>query len=145
MSAWSKSPSFIVYSFTAIVLCLNLLVVWAYSGVVRGKLKSAINPEDQARFGGSLGNVEPPEVARVLRAHANAQATIYPLLILGPVFVLAGASLLLEEAIFGVFVAARLLHALFYLTARQPWRTASFVVSGLAILVLMGAIVWLVL
>jgi prostaglandin-E synthase 1 len=141
MESWSNSPNFVVYAFTAIALCLNLLALWGYSGVVRGKIKSAINHEDHARFGGTLRDVEPPEIARVLRAHANAQATIYPFLFLGLVYVLAGCGLRLEVWTFGIFVVARYLHSFFYLTARQPWRTIAFVVSGIAIVVLMCSIV----
>ena len=43
----------------------------------------AINPEDGARYGAPVSKWDPPDVARCLRAHRNAEATIYPFLLLG--------------------------------------------------------------
>jgi microsomal prostaglandin-E synthase 1 len=96
------------------------------------------------RFGTAYEHTEPPEVARVLRAHANAQATIYPFLCLGLVFVLAGGSAGFAEVVFGVFTAARILHSIVYLAGKQPWRTLFFTVSGAAMIALLGDVVWLV-
>jgi glutathione S-transferase len=120
---------------------MNLVVVWAYSGSTRAKTKIAINKEDARRFGTALEDYDPPEVARVLRAHANGQAMIYPFLFLflGLVFVLAGGSSGFATIDFGIFVVARITHSFVYLAGKQPWRTLSFVVSGLAVLALKWA------
>jgi uncharacterized MAPEG superfamily protein len=144
METWLGNPAFVVYGLTCVALSVNLVVVWAYSGVARGKTKTAINREDAERFGATLQQVDPPEVARVLRAHANAQAMIYPFLFLGLVFVLAGGSAGFAKIVFGVFVAARILHSIVYLAGKQPWRTVFFLVGGAATLALIGDIVWLV-
>ena len=40
----------------------------------------AINPEDGVRYGAPVSELDPPAVARLLRAHRNAEATIYPFL-----------------------------------------------------------------
>jgi prostaglandin-E synthase 1 len=103
-----------------------------------------INKEDAERFGAALEHHDPPEIARVLRAHANGQAMIYPFLFLGLVFVLAGGSPGFAKIDFGIFLVARITHSIVYLAGKQPWRTLSFVVSGLAMIALMGDIVWLV-
>lgn len=137
-------PTFVVYAITSLVLCANLLFLWAYSGVVRAKTRTAINPEDSERFGAPLKETDPPEVARVLRAHANAQASIYPFLFLGLVFVLAGGSAGAATILFGVFAGARILHSFAYLTAKQPWRTLLFIVGSVALVALMVAILSLV-
>ncbi len=139
-----NNPAFAAYAIASVVLSVNLLFLWGYSGTARGKTKTAINPEDAAKFGAALEGTDPPEVARVLRAHANAQATIYPFLFLGLVYVLAGGSAGFAEIVFGIFVASRIAHSIVYLAGKQPWRTAFFIVSGLAILVLMGDVVLLV-
>jgi prostaglandin-E synthase 1 len=144
MDTQLMNPAFGVYAVTALVLCANLLFLWGYSGAVRGKTKTSMNPEDAARFGAPLRDTDPPEVARVLRAHANAQASIYPFLFLGLVFVLAGGSPTAAKIIFGIFVAARLLHSAVYLAGKQPWRTVFFIVAGVATLALMIAILALV-
>jgi uncharacterized MAPEG superfamily protein len=144
MQAWLNNPAFVVYAITTVILSANLLFVWAYSGATRAKTKVAINKEDAERFGAKLETMDPPEVARVLRVHANAQATVYPFLFLGLVFVLAGGSGSFAKVDFGIFVAARITHSIVYLAGKQPWRTLSFVASGLAMIALMGNIVWMV-
>ena len=134
--------SFVAYCVTAIVLCLNLLFLWGYSGGVRTGAKSAPNPEDAALFKVDLDPTDPPVVARVLRAHANAQAMIFPFLLLGLLYVLACGSYRAASVIFAVFVVARLAHSGFYLAGKQPWRTVSFAVSGLAMIALIVALIW---
>jgi uncharacterized MAPEG superfamily protein len=134
--------TFVAYGITALVLCLNLLALWGYSGGVRTGSKKAANPEDAALFKVEFEPGDPPQVARVLRAHANAQAIVYPFLLLGLLYVLAGGPAGIGTVIFAVFVVARLAHSGFYLAAKQPWRTLSFVVSALATVALMGALIW---
>jgi prostaglandin-E synthase 1 len=139
MDTLISNPAFVAYAVVALVLCANLLFLWGYSGAVRGKTKTAMNREDAARFGAALRETDPPEVARVLRAHANAQAAITPFLFLGLVFVLAGGSAGVARILFGIFVVARLLHSVVYLAEKQPWRTIFFILGGLATLGLIVA------
>ena len=138
----TTNPSFLIYSASMVVLCLNVLGLWAYSGAVRNKSKTTHNPEDlDAAKGGSLVQVDPPAVARVLRAHRNAADNILPFAVLGLLFVLWGASPMLTAIFCGVFVTARIAHSLTYLGEKQPWRTVSFGVGALATLVMVGFLV----
>jgi prostaglandin-E synthase 1 len=139
MQPLASNPAFVAYSVMAIVLSLNMLVLWGYSGGVRGKTKTTPNPED-AKNGAALVEVEPPEVARVLRAHRNATANIIPFAILGLVYVLAGAPALPAEILFGVFTLTRLGHSWAYLGGKQPWRSIAFGLGALTTLVLIGFI-----
>lgn len=143
MNNWLNNPAFVVYAITCLVLSVNVIFLWGYSGATRAKTKTAINEEDAARFGAQLKETDPPPVARVLRAHRNAQANIYPFLFLGLVFVLAGGHAGPAKIIFGVFTVARLSHSYAYLAGKQPWRTASFIVGALATIALMLEIIWL--
>lgn len=141
-SIWTAAhPVFAAYAITCIVLCLNLLMLWVSSGAIRAKGGVAINPEDGARFGVPMSEIDPPTVARLLRAHRNAEATIYPFLLLGLLFVFTGGKAAIAVPIFAIFVAARIAHSIVYLKAMQPWRTIAFVVSLLAIVALMGAVI----
>src|SRR5580658_3643964 len=140
MPSLATNPAFIAYAVTLIVLSLDLLLLWAYSGAVRGRAKATPNQED-ARGHNKLVEIEPPEIARVLRVHANAAANIVPFAILGLVYVLAGAPVMAASIVFGVFALARIAHAFAYLGGKQPWRTISFSVGALSTLVLMGLIV----
>ena len=145
MNSLQSNPTFVVYAISCLVLCANLIFLWAFSGATRGKTKTAINAEDAAKFGGTLVEADPPEVARVLRAHTNAQANIYPFLFLGLVFVFAGGSADVAKIIFGIFIAARFAHTYVYLKGKQPWRSIFFIVGGLATIALMIAIIALLL
>ncbi|HSW11677.1 MAG TPA: MAPEG family protein [Solimonas sp.] len=145
MHTLAQSPAFATYAVLSLLLVLNLLFLWGYSGATRGRTKTAVNPEDAERFHARLGESDPPEVARVLRAHRNAESVIHPFLLLGLVYVLAGGGNAVLCTIGAVFVAARYVHSWTYLKAQQPWRTISFVVSGLALIALMIAITLLLL
>lgn len=147
MQIFHDNPTFTVYVITCLVLCGNLLFLWGYSGGVRGGTKTTLNPEDTAAVvkGGTVVEADPPAVARVLRAHANASANIYPFLVLGLLYVLLGGPAMNAKIYFGVFTAARLLHSLVYLAGKQPFRTLSFVLGALTTLVMMGDIVRLLL
>ena len=140
MSNLASTSAFLAYAVSLIVLSLNLLVLWSYSGGVRAKTKTTPNEEDAAR-GSKLLPDNPPEVARVLRAHANAMANIVPFAILALVYVLAGGSGTAAAAIFGVFTLSRLAHSFAYLGGRQPWRTLSFGLGIVTTRVLMGFVV----
>ena len=143
MTPLAAQPAFVAYAVALLVLSLNMLLLWAYSGSVRGKTKTTPNREDASTLatGAELVENEPPEVARVLRAHRNAMANIVPFALLGLVFVLAGGSGAVAWAIFGVFTFARVVHSLAYLGGKQPWRSLMFGLGGVATLVLMGFIV----
>lgn len=92
--------------------------------------------------GAALAAVDPPAVARVLRARRNAAAdNILPFAVLGLLVVLWGATPMLTAIFCGVFVVARLAHSFSYLGEGQPWRTVSFGVGALATLVMVGFLV----
>ncbi len=140
-----SNPVFVAYAIACVALSCNLMFLWAYSGAARSKIKSTPNPEDTTRFNAALADVDPPAIARVLRAHANAQASIVPFLALGLVYVLAGGPLSPAVYYFSIFTVARWLHSWAYLVGRQPLRTISFVVASLPLLALMVHVVWLLL
>lgn len=144
MNNMLTDPAFVAYAITCLVLCANLLFLWVYSGALRGQSRTVMNEEDVRQFNASLTQADPPAVARALRAHHNAQASIYPFLLLGLVFVLAGGTAGVASILFGIFTLARLVHSFAYLRRLQPWRTVSFVVGGLATIALMLDVVWLV-
>ena len=137
----SHDETLVAYAITCLVLSANLLFLWAYSGATRGRSKTAINPEDAAQFGAPLAEFDPPAVARVLRAHANAQAAIYPFLLLGLVYTLLGGAAGTATIIFGGFTVARIAHSVAYLSAKQPWRTVFFIAGGVATIALMIAVI----
>ena len=134
------NTAFLAYVFTCLVLSLNLLVLWVASGAIRAQGGVAINPEDGARYSAPVSAFDPPAVARLLRAHRNAEATIYPFLLLGLVYILAGGEARFAVPVFAIFIVARIAHSVVYLQAMQPWRTVAFATSLLAIFALIAAV-----
>jgi prostaglandin-E synthase 1 len=129
----------VAYAITCLVLSLNLLLLWISSGAIRAKSAIAINPEDGVRYGVPVSDVDPPAVARILRVHRNAEATIYPFLFVGLIYVLVGGGAGAAIPIFSIFTIARIAHSILYVKAKQPGRTISFAISLLALLALMVA------
>ncbi|APR75609.1 Hypothetical protein A7982_00955 [Minicystis rosea] len=136
MNDLATSPAFGVYCITAVALCLNLLGLWLYSGVVRGGTKTTLNPEDAVTVsrGADVVGQDPPGVARVLRAHTNAQASIPPFLLLALLYVILGAGAKMAWILFGGFAFSRYAHSVVYLAGKQPWRTIFFVLGCLCTL-----------
>ena len=133
LSTHAMSSSLVVaYGVTSTALCLNLLTLWIASGVSRAKTGVAINSEDGARHRAPVSAEDPPAVARILRAHRNAEAVTYPFLLMGLTYVFLDGPIRQAVPIFSLFVIARVAHSIFYLAAKQPWRTISFAVSLLA-------------
>jgi microsomal prostaglandin-E synthase 1 len=133
-------PGLRLYALCAVLLVLKMFAVGVYTGVVRSRLKVTTNPEDAAQYGGQSADVEPPEVARVQRAHRNDLENIPAFLALGLVAVLVGAVGMPLKVALIVFTAARFGHSLAYLNSLQPWRSVSFAMGLLSQLVLMGLI-----
>lgn len=129
----------LAYSICTLILCLNITLLWFASGGSRVKTKTTPNPEDAKTVskGAEVVPENPPEVARVLRAHTNALVNIVPFLFVAQVYVGAGASGTMAWAFFGTFTVARILHSICYLGGIQPWRTASFGVGALATISMM--------
>ncbi len=127
----TENPAFVPFAITAVVLGLQMVLLDAYSGVHRAKSRTTPNREDASTVakGAELVPQDPDGVARVMRAHRNLLANATPFLILSFVWVLLGASPSVAIPVFAVFVGARLLHSVMYVSAKQPWRTLSFVVG----------------
>lgn len=126
------NQSFRYYVFCAAALAMNPLILAGMTGGSRGKYKSPATPED-AKLSGNPYHADPaPEVDRLMRAHRNALETVPIALIVGLVYVLAGASPTMVLALMGAVAVFRWAHSLCYLNAVQPWRTASFLFAGLA-------------
>lgn len=143
-------------TFSELPAAQPLLVLSAYlvlfMGIIGGLTANrrrlagvVVNPEDVPLNPGS--HTEPQEAEATLRAkraHLNAVENIPGFLVLATLFTLNGASTTAGWAYFGVYAAARTLHAVFYLNGVQPWRTAAFAVGqfamlGVAVQVVMAA------
>lgn len=120
----------LAYAIATIVLSLNLMLLWLASGAVRRGTKTVLNAEDsKVAPSAAVQPSDPPEVARVLRAHHNSLVSTVPFLFVGQLYVGAGASETMAWIVFGGFTAARVLYTLCYVGGVQPWRTIFFALA----------------
>ena len=108
----------------------------------RNDRKVVVNPEDSKINGGAaVADVEHADVQRLKRAHTNSLENAVPFFAVGLLYAMTSPSLTLARALFITFVAIRVLHAVFYLSAKQPFRTASFAVGAIINLTMVVQIV----
>jgi uncharacterized MAPEG superfamily protein len=140
----SSHPAFTVFAVCAAILVLKMIVVGHYAGFGRIARKAYLNPEDAQAFSQTdeTQAAEAPEIERVLRAHRNDLESTLPFLILGPIYLLMGASPGLASGLFIAFTALRCVFTVFYLTGMQPWRSLSFLAGEVCVLLMLGQIFW---
>lgn len=123
-----------LYALVSGILAVQLLGLGFWTAATRAKRKTFLNPEDAALSKVDGAEAEHPDVLRAKRAHANAVENSMLFFVLGALYVATQGSKIGAQAYFFTFLGARLLHSLFYLLGKQPFRTLSFVVGALACL-----------
>lgn len=130
-------PVFQAYSLAVLVVSLTLYGLGFVTAKRRAERKVVLNAEDvSVNAGSTVGDVEHPDVLRIKRAHLNLLEGAVPFFIIGLLYTFTGPSLALARALFGIFTVSRLLHAFFYLNAKQPFRTISFALGTLCSIVM---------
>jgi len=128
------SPAFHAYALTSAILAAQLVLLAFWTGAVRGKHKQYVNPEDAAMTKGQVAERDHPDTVRAQRAHMNALENAVPFFVVGALYVATGATKTGAQGYFYTFLAARLLHTVFYFAGKQPFRTIAFAVGALGIL-----------
>jgi uncharacterized MAPEG superfamily protein len=131
------NPAFKYYVLCAVILAFNPLVLSGLTGAWRGKHKSPATPEDVKISGNPYREEVAPEVMRVIKAHRNAVENVPLALVGGLVYVLAGASPTMVAALMGIITLFRWLHSIMYLASAQPWRTISYAIAAIAMMVML--------
>ena len=128
----SANPALSLYALSAVALVFHLFILAGYTGYVRTKNKQWVNPEDAKLNKGENTDVEHPDVARTKRAHGNALENAVPFFVVGALYAMTDPGHTGAVAYFGTFVGVRVLHSIFYLWGRQPFRTMMFAIGVLA-------------
>lgn len=120
------------YTLAVVVVSATLLALGFLTAKRRAERKIVINPEDVVVNAGALvADLEHPDVLRLKRAHLNLMESAIPFFALGFLYTLTAPNSTLARALFLVFPLARVLHAVFYVSAKQPLRTAAFALGAL--------------
>jgi uncharacterized MAPEG superfamily protein len=129
-------PAIRTYALTSTILGAHLLLLALWTGTVRTLRKEWVNKEDAEFNKAKHTEIDHPDVARVKRAHLNAIENLIPFAIIGGLYVAATHPSASAAAIYlWTFTAVRLLHTLFYLAQKQPFRTLTF---GIGVLCTFG-------
>ena len=140
----TSNPVFTVFAVCAAVLCLKMIAVGHFTGLTRIRRQVYLNPEDAKAFSQieEFASVEHPDVERALRAHRNDLESTLPFLAIGLVYVLVDPPVLLAQALLIAFTVLRCVFSIFYLRAVQPWRSASFMLGELCLVIMLVQILW---
>lgn len=140
----THDPVFTVFAVCAAVLCLKMIAVGHFTGTTRIRRRVYLNPEDAQAFSKieEFASVEHPDVERGLRAHRNDLESTLPFLAIGLVYVLVGPPVLLAQLLLIAFTVLRCAFSVFYLRALQPWRSASFMLGELCLVIMLAQILW---
>lgn len=132
MSAITSDPVFQTYAGCSAALVVILYGLGFWTAKTRAARKHVVNAEDVGVNPGAVAaEVEHLDVQRVKRAHLNALENSVPFFVIGFLYTQTAPSVKVASALFFTFLAVRLFHALFYLNAKQPFRTGSFAVGAL--------------
>lgn len=132
MDSMLTQPVFQAYAISVAILVLTLYGLGFFTAKTRAERKVVVNPEDvSVNAGSSVAESDHPDVLRVKRAHINLIENAVPFFAIGFLYTLSSPGLNVARGIFGTFVLVRVLHAIFYLSAKQPFRTGSFAVGAL--------------
>jgi len=127
-----SDPALGTYAIVASLVGVHLILLAFWTGTVRARNKKFVNPEDAGAFKGDQAEADHPDVLRVKRAHQNALENAVPFFAIGLLYALSGPSRLGAQAYFFTFLGARVLHSVFYLAQKQPFRTMMFAIGALA-------------
>lgn len=132
MTTLLSQPVFALYAQCCAALVVILYGLGFWTARIRNERKAVVNAEDVGINGGAkVVDVEHPDVQRIKRAHLNSIENAVPFFVVGFLYSQTSPGLMMARGIMFAFVAIRLLHALFYLNAKQPFRTASFAIGAL--------------
>jgi len=135
------SGAMAVYACCVVVLFFKMLAISCYQGYYRLRHLAFINAEDAAVFGRVTQPAERPEVERAMQAWRNDLESIPMFIALGGLAVVLEAYAAATVGLCLVFTLARVLHTVTYLAGKQPWRTLSYGVGTLCLIVLAGLVI----
>ena len=127
-------PAMQVFAVAASIIALQLIALALWTGTVRTRRKVYTNPEDARLVKTAAAELEHEDVQRVQRAHRNALENAVPFFAIGLLYAMSGPSSTGALAYLVTFTAARLLHSVFYLWGRQPFRTLCFAIGVAAMI-----------
>jgi len=134
MQPFLDNPALKIYALAGAIVAVQLILLALWTGTVRTMRKTFVNPEDAALNKAEQVEADHPDVQRVKRAHQNLLENALPFFAVGLLYALTNPRPGAAQIYFFTFVGARLLHSVFYLWGKQPFRTLMFAVGALCVI-----------
>ncbi|XP_074861202.1 microsomal glutathione S-transferase 1 [Carettochelys insculpta] len=136
------SEVFLAFATYTTIVLLKMMLLSIITAYVRMTRKAFCNPEDTAKFGKGENAKKylrtDEDVERVRRCHLNDLENIVPFIGIGLLYTLSGPAVSTALLHFRIFVVARILHTIVYLTAvPQPSRALTWA-AGYAVTISMA-------
>ena len=103
----SDNPALKLYALVSVIVALHLVLLALWTGGLRARRKTFVNPEDSVTFKGAQAESDHPDVLRVKRAHQNALESAVPFFAVGLMYAMSAPSQVGLQAYFFTFLAAR--------------------------------------
>src|SRR5437588_7829524 len=126
-----------LYIVVYLLLVLKMAAVGTYTSVLRLGRKVYATPEDYALQGLPRRTTDDEDIERVRRAHRNDLENILPFFVVSFLYVLTRPSYGAAAIYLWGFLAARVLHSIFYIRGAQPQRTITFAVGAVLMFVML--------
>ena len=126
-----------LYIVVYLLLVLKMAAVGTYTSVLRLGRKVYATPEDYALQGLPRRTTDDEDIERVRRAHRNDLENVLPFFVVSFLYVLTRPSYGAAVIYLWGFLAARVLHSIFYIRGAQPHRTVAFVVGAVLMFVML--------
>ncbi|TCM65073.1 glutathione S-transferase [Acinetobacter calcoaceticus] len=127
-----------IYTLCVVILFLKMLAISCYQGFHRIGKKAFKNAEDAQFVGATPHSDEVPQVLRAAQAWMNDLENIPVFFVLGALCVVLNTDAAWTMSLFIIFTVARITHTVTYLNSMQPWRSISYAVAILCLLVMAG-------
>jgi len=130
-------PNVRLLALVDLLLVLKMIALGNYTSILRLRRHVYATPEDYA-----LRAVTPParpdeDIERVRRAHRNDLENILPFFVVSFLYVLTRPSYGAAALYLWGFLAARILHSIFYIRGAQPHRTIAFAAGAVLMFVML--------
>jgi len=126
-------PNVRLLALVDLLLVLKMVALGNYTSFLRLRRQVYATPEDYALRAATPPARTDADIERVRRAHRNDLENILPFFVVSFLYVLTRPS----YAAAAGFLAARVLHSIFYIRSAQPHRTIAFAVGAVLMFVML--------
>jgi len=130
-------PNVRLLALVDLLLVLKMIALGNYTSFLRLRRRVYATPEDYALRAATPAARADEDIERVRRAHRNDLENILPFFVVSFLYVLTRPSYAAAATYLWGFLAARVLHSIFYIRRAQPHRTIAFAVGAVLMFVML--------